>query len=130
MAYPDFSGASKTSENPTRDLPTNVWAPVDANSLQIYWQLVGEGYEVAVQLVDAALLEQGDTGIIVWTLVDVTHQILPFSLYDEETSQLVLGGRIAWVEVAGGATNNVPPQLWIRDAIYPGGGPTLAARIA
>ncbi|MBB3823470.1 hypothetical protein FHT03_003517 [Xanthomonas arboricola] len=134
MTHLEFPGASNTSENPGRDLPKNVWAPADGSSLQIYWQLVGEGYEVAVQLIDAAVLEQGDTGIIVWGLVDVTHQALPFSLYDEETGQeLILGGEIKWVEVAsslGGATNNAPPQLWIKNAIYPGGGSTIAARIA
>ncbi|MEA9562725.1 MULTISPECIES: hypothetical protein [unclassified Xanthomonas] len=136
MTYPDFPGASDTSENPGRDLPANIWAPADGGSLQIYWELVNEGYgyEVAVQLVDVALLEQGDPGIIVWAIVDVTHQALPFSLYDEETGQeLILGGRIEWVEVtslSGGVTNKVPPQLWIKDAYYPGGGTTLAARIA
>lgn len=134
MTHLEFPGASETSENPGRDLPTNVWSPSNVTSIQIYWQLVGEGYEVAVQLIDAALLEQGDSGIIVWALVDVTHQALPFSLYDEETGQeLILGGRIEWVEVtslSGGVTNKVPPQLWIKDASYPGGGSTIAERIA
>ncbi|WP_164738680.1 hypothetical protein [Xanthomonas euvesicatoria] len=52
----------------------------------------GYGYEVAVQLVDVALLEQGDPEIIVWAIVDASHQVLPFSLYDDATGQLVLGG--------------------------------------
>ncbi|WP_146095901.1 hypothetical protein [Xanthomonas arboricola] len=133
MTYPDFPGASDTSKNPGHPLPKHVWGPTDANSLQIYWEFVGEGFEVAVQLVDAALLEQGDQGIIVWAIVDATHQILPFSLYDEETSQLVLGGRIEWIEIPrqpGGPWQGGNPQLWIKDAYYPGGGPTLEARIA
>ncbi|MEB2231023.1 hypothetical protein VDS41_05905 [Xanthomonas campestris pv. campestris] len=137
MTHLDFPGASDTSENPGRELPGNVWAPANSSSIQIYWALVDGGYEFAVQLIDAALLEPGDSGIIVWTLVDADRKVVPFSLYDDVSGQLILGGRIEWREATpkpGAAANDtapvLAPELWLANAHYPDGEKTIPERVA
>jgi hypothetical protein len=124
-------------------LPANAWSPTEGASIVVYWQPASEdGFDVVLQLIDPALLDDGDPGFIVWDRVGADQPQLPFSLRTETGGALVLSGRFEYrlpkdppppVDApppAGDAPRTpAAAELWLVHAEYPGGS-TAAARIA
>jgi hypothetical protein len=109
----------------TKQLPRNVWQPNAGASIMVYWRRFDEtSFEVALQLIDRALLADDEVGIIVWTTVGWDRPGVPFSLRDAYSGTLLLKGRFEWRQ-----SGEEPGQLWLVAARYPGGN-TPAAQIA
>ncbi len=117
-------------------LPANAWTPALRASIVVYWQQAAkEAFDVVLQLVDPVLLEEGDPGFIVRGTVGVDRRQLPFSLGTGTGAADLLAG---WFEYRLAEDHQPPedgqppklriPQLWLVDAVYPGGR-TAAARI-
>lgn len=126
MTHSDFQDdptGPATMDPPS--LPANAWSPTEGASIVVYWQQAPEdGFDVVLQLIDPALLEDGDPGFIVWDRVGADQPQLPFSLRTETWGAYVLAGRFEYRVPAQGEA-----QLWLVDANYPGGH-TAASRIA
>lgn len=171
-------GDRTTQDSPV--LPTNVWIPSDddTSGIMVYWERRADVFDVVLQLIDPALVEDGDPGFIVWGTLGPDRPRLPFSLRAEAGSAYVLSGRFEYRlpkeepapvdkpppmdalppmddPAAGGEPPPVKgrppkdalppvdavtaydaplrspplPQLWLVNAVYPGGR-TAAARIA
>jgi hypothetical protein len=118
------SQAPSGSPFSSKQLPPNIWSPQPGASIMVHWQPLGDGFEVALQLIDPALLTDDDRGIIVWSWVGTDRTRLPFSLADEVTLTVLLSGTFEWRQLDQGA-----PQLWLYQVRYPGGY-TAAAQIA
>lgn len=105
-----------TSDSEDMPLPSNIWTPSAGASIEVYWDRHDDdSFDVALQLIDPALLDDDDRGIIVWSLLGPQRSHLPFSLYEESTRKLVLSGRFMWCRIGPSS------QLWLLDAKYPGG---------
>jgi hypothetical protein len=177
-SYLEESPDDRTTQD-SPSLPTNVWIPSDDDSsgIMVYWERRADVFDVVLQLIDPALLEDGDPGFIVWETLGPDRPRLPFSLRAEAGSAYVLSGRFEYRlpkedpasvdepppidalpplydPAAGGepppvkdrppiealppvdavAAYDAPlrsppvPQLWLVNAVYPGGR-TAAARI-
>ena len=165
-------GDRNTQDSPS--LPTNAWTPSDndASGIMVYWERRADVFDVVLQLIDRALLEDGDAGFIVWETLRPDRPQLPFSLRARAGGAYVLSGRfeyrlpkedlapvhspaLMYDPAAGGEPPTVKdrppiddlppvdavvaydasprsppvPQLWLVNAVYPGGR-IAAARIA
>lgn len=106
-------------------LPGNIWAPEPDASIEICWSDPVEGFiDVAVLLLDRAIVTRNASNLIARRLLSIDSPCLVFSLRNEYTGQRILWGQIEWRFDADGGSN-----LWLLDAGYPGGH-TASARIA
>lgn len=102
----------------TPNIPSQIWMPGSDATICVYWDSIGtHKYNIALQLMDRALVPPGDSGLIVQTSLSSPERVqVPFSLMDAHSCTRVLSGRFVLRPDAHDVI-----QLWLLDARYPGG---------
>ena len=135
MTHSDLQDPILYAKRDSISLPAKTWHPQDSASIRIHWQPISTGgFEVVLQLIDRALLEDGNRGFIVRAMVGPDQERLPFLLHTANDLTPILRGRFEYRPEKDPApaldpSNKPAAELWLLDAEYPGGY-TDAAKIA